>query len=175
MGHSALPLQWKRALIWGVLAVGLVGFGIKYASFFEKQRNSVGARFIYWRAALLTTKSKPLFGTGPGTFAVPFAELKRPQDEMARLCHNDYLEQATDSGIIGFILYTAMIFVIFFKLYRYSMAKNSFNWIDFSLFLGLLGIALHSTVEFHLYIPALAWTFFFLMGWQFRHSINVNV
>ena len=163
--HSAAPLKWRRGLICGFLVLGLVGFAVKYAGFFQKERNSIGARFAYWRVALMVIKSHPFTGTGPGTFQIPYRELKRPDDEPTKLCHDDYLEQASDSGILGALAYSTMIIVTLSLLYRYSAYKNPLNWEFFSVWLGVLAVCLHSLVEFHLYIPALAWTQFFLLGW----------
>jgi O-antigen ligase len=158
-------LKWKRWLIYGVLVLGVAGFVYKYAGFFQKERNSVGARFIYWKAALNVTRHHPWLGTGPGTFQIPFAQLKNPADEMARLCHNDYLEQASDSGVFGFVTYTGMVIVTIMLLYRYSTQNAPFNWLNFAVFIGIIGLCLHSLVEFHLYVPALSWPMFFLFGW----------
>jgi O-antigen ligase len=58
---------------------------------------------------LIVIDHHPMLGTGPGTFQIPYAQIKRPDDEMAKLCHNDYLEQASDSGLLGFVSYTGMI------------------------------------------------------------------
>jgi hypothetical protein len=169
LAHSALPLKWKRGLICGVLVLGVGAFAVKYAGFFKKEHNSVGARFAYWRAALLVIKAHPLIGTGPGTFQVPYRQLKRADDEATKLCHDDYLQQASDSGIPGFVTYTAMIIVILYLLYRYSSDAKTIDWMSFAVWLGVFGLCLHSLVEFHLYIPALAWTEFFLMGWLGSH------
>lgn len=46
------------------------------------------------------------------------------------------------------------------------------DWTLFSVWLGLLGWALQSFVEFGLYIPALAWTAFFLFGWLWAVARN---
>jgi uncharacterized RDD family membrane protein YckC len=35
----------------------------------------------------------------------------------------------------------------------------------FAVWTGVFGLALQSFVEFGLYIPALAWPFFLLLGW----------
>jgi O-antigen ligase len=166
--HSALPRKWKLRLIGAILVVGLLGFAVKYAAFFQKQRNSVGARFIYWRGALQIIAQHPIVGTGPGTFSIPFAQIKPPDAEMARLCHNDYLEQGSDSGVFGLISYATMILTFITLLYRYSTRKHPVDWLPFAVWLGLFSLALHSLVEFHLYIPSLAWPMFFLMGWLLR-------
>ncbi len=120
LAHSAMPLKWKRGLICGLLIFGLAGFALKYAGFFQTEHNSVGARFAYWRAAILVVKAHPWLGTGPGTFQIPYRQLKRLDDESTKLCHNDYLEQGTDSGILGFFLYSGMILASLYVLYRYS-------------------------------------------------------
>ncbi len=99
----------KIALVTGVLLVGLAGFFWKYSAFFQKGATSVSARFDYWRAAAQTAKDKPVFGTGPGTFAIAYQKIKRPESEMSRLVHNDYLEQASDSGVVGFLAYALFI------------------------------------------------------------------
>ena len=102
-------LRLKVALVTGVLLVGLAGFFWKHAAFFQKGATSVSARFDYWRAAAQTAKDNPIFGTGPGTFAIAYQKIKRPESEMARLVHNDYLEQASDSGVPGLLAYTLFI------------------------------------------------------------------
>jgi O-antigen ligase len=104
-----LGKPFKAALLTAVLLAGLAGFFWRYSAFFHKGATSVSARFDYWRAALQTAKEKPIFGTGPGTFAIPYQKIKRPEAEMSRLVHNDYLEQATDSGVPGLLTYVAFI------------------------------------------------------------------
>jgi O-antigen ligase len=99
----------KWAVIALVLVAGLAGFFWRYSGFFHKGATSVGARFDYWRAAVRTTISHPFFGTGPGTFSIAYQRVKRPEAEMSRLVHNDYLEQASDSGLPALLLYGGLI------------------------------------------------------------------
>jgi len=95
--HRFSPSRWPYRLLSPLLR------------FFKTGATSVSARFDYWRAAIQIAKFHPLFGTGPGTFQIPYEKIKRPEAEMARLTHNDYLQQASDSGIPGFLLYTSFI------------------------------------------------------------------
>ena len=99
----------KMVLVTVILIGGLAGFFLKYATFFQKGATSVGARLDYWRSALQVASTHPLVGTGPGTFSIPYQRLKHPESEMARLVHNDYLEQASDSGLPGFLTYLGFI------------------------------------------------------------------
>lgn len=156
----------KVALVGLVLMVGLAGFALKYAGFFQRGAKSVSARFDYWEAATRTTAANPVFGTGPGTFGVAYKAIKRPESEMSRLAHNDYLQQASDSGLVGFVAYVVLIVG---TLVHARSAPGSFGsageGLRFSIWLGLLGWSLQSLLEFGLYIPALAWCCFGWMGW----------
>jgi len=151
----------KIAIISAVLVVGLAGFFARYLGFFQKGATSVSARFDYWRAAVQTTAANPIVGTGPGTFSLAYQKLKRPESEMARLTHNDYLEQASDSGVPGFLTYTISVVGCLFLGFK----RRAFtDWRMFTLWLGLLGWFLQGTMEFGLYLPALAWPAFSLLG-----------
>jgi hypothetical protein len=154
--------QVKVALISAILVLGLAGFFARYLGFFQKGATSVSARFDYWRAAIQTTREHPLFGTGPGTFSIAYQKLKRPESEMSRLAHNDYLQQACDSGVPAFLAYTA--FVVGCMVWSLRHGRVGGDWRVFSLWLGVLGWSLQSTVEFGLYLPALVWPAFTFLG-----------
>jgi O-antigen ligase len=144
------------------LILGLGVFTIRFQHYFATGAHSTAARLDYWRAAAQTTAAHPLFGTGPGTFQRPYAQIKSPDSEMARLAHNDYLEQFSDSGLIGGLTYAAWIFLALAaagkKLWRHGDA------LTFALFAGLLGWFAQGFGEFGLFIPALAWPAFTLLG-----------
>ena len=158
-----LNWKWKLALMAAMLAVGMTGFALRYAGYFQKGATSATARGDYWRAAAQTAMANPVFGTGPGTFAIPYKQIKKPESEMARLVHNDYLQQASDSGVVGALAYAAFIGGAIWLTYRRLAARM--NWLSFAVWLGLLGWSLQGLMEFGLYIPALAWTAFALFGW----------
>jgi O-antigen ligase len=179
----------KMALVTALLLVGLSGFFWKYSGFFQKGAPSVGARLDYWQAAVRTAITHPLFGTGPGTFAIPYRKIKRPESEPSKLAHNDYLEQASDSGLPGFLAYLAFIVgaLAWSAPHTHRTCQGpthsqpaskptappslttpplpTMDWEAFFIWLGLLGWALQGLMEFGLYIPALAWPAFSLMGW----------
>ncbi len=168
MGLVALfQLRWslktKFAIATVVIGIGLSGFAWKYQGYFAKGATSVVARFDYWEAAWKTAVDKPWLGSGPGTFQIVHAQLKRPESEMARLAHNDYLEQASDSGWVGFLAYLAFWVSSLVFLYRKGIAGGT--PLAFAVWLGLMGWAAQEAVEFGLYIPALAWPAFLLLGW----------
>ena len=166
--------QIKIGIIVAVITLGLAGFAIKNLVFFKKGATSVVARFDYWEAAVATTKDKPLFGNGPGTFGKAYELRKRPESEMAQLAHNDYLQQASDSGVMGFAFFTTFII---WGMVRSRQAVNPGTpgaWIRLGVWLGLLGWAVQSFVEFGLYIPAISWLAFALMGWLLAQGNGVD-
>jgi hypothetical protein len=167
-----LRLKFRRsikiALVVGVLVIGLAGFFARYLGYFHKGATSVTARFDYWRAAVQITKEHPVFGTGPGTFLIPYEKIRRPKSEPSRLTHNDYLEQASDSGIAGALLYTG--FVVGGLIWIVRRRGFLVGWGNFAIWLGVAGWALQSLMEFSLYIPALSWSAFVFLGWMIGSS-----
>lgn len=166
-GLWLLRLPWsprlKAVAVALVLVGGLAAFGLRFRSYFAAGATSVGARFDYWRAAVQTTVERPLLGTGPGTFQRPYARLKAPESEMARLTHNDYLEQFSDSGVPGGLLFLGWVTWLFATLSKRVWRPETAP-LDFALFCGLAGWFAQGFAEFALYIPALAWTAFLLGG-----------
>jgi hypothetical protein len=165
-GACLFRLKWPALFKWLalmiVLLVGLGIFAVRFHNYFAAGATSASARLDYWRAAGQTTLAHPLLGTGPGTFQRPYAQLKSPEAEMARLTHNDYLEQFSDSGIAGGIFYIAWIVLSLVIIGR--RVWNGSSPTAFAIFAGLLGWFVQGLGEFGLYIPALAWAAFTLLG-----------
>jgi hypothetical protein len=167
-----LPIsrRFKVLVIGAALVLGLTGFFLKHAGFFRRGAPSVEARFDYWRGAVQATGERPVFGSGPGTFGRTFERLKKPEWEMTRLAHNDYLQQASDSGVPGFLLYTGFVCLALICSYRGTAG----DWLRRSVWLGALAWALQSTIEFNLYIPAMSWLPFTFLGWLLSQSANLS-
>lgn len=163
----AAVLEWplrkpiKAWILGGVILVGLAGFSVAHGAYVSRGAKSAAARIEYWRAAVQAMKQRPLLGSGPGTFGVIYSRLKSPESEMAKLAHNDYLQQGSDAGIPGLLGYSALIAGSLVILYR----KRSVSRQVCAVWIGLLGLALQGMVEFGLFIPALAWPQFLLLGW----------
>jgi O-antigen ligase len=168
-------VRLKVALVGVVLVAGLAGFALKYAGFFQRGAKSVSARLYYWEAAACTTVANPVFGTGPGTFGVAYKAIKRPEAEMSRLAHNDYLQQASDSGLVGFLAYAVLVVgSLIYGRPRQDNSGSAGSYLRFSIWLGLLGWSLQGLLEFGLYIPALAWCSFGWMGWLLGTAIPID-
>ncbi|MBE7502258.1 MAG: O-antigen ligase family protein [Verrucomicrobiales bacterium] len=169
---SRLPLarKLKLALAGLALVAGLTGFALRFSGYFEQGATSLGARMDYWRAAWITACARPLLGSGPGTFAASYRAIKPPEAEMALLAHNDYLQQASDSGFLGALLYLAFVGGSLVLLGRRATSDPQ----SFAIWLGLLGWALQSAVEFGLYVPAVGWAAFWLLGLLWGQSARLG-
>ena len=166
--HWPLSNKLKLGLAGAAMVLGLAGFAVKYADYFDRGATSVGARFGYWRAAAQTAMEEPLLGTGPGTFQLAYKRHRAPDAEPTRLTHNDYLQQASDSGWPGFALYAAFVGWTAWVLARRRMDDP----VRMAARLGLLAWVLQGFVEFGLYIPALAWPAWLMLGWLLAEPPN---
>lgn len=162
MTRLTIPKKIKWSAGGVILAAGLIGFFVLFADYFKGGARSLGARADYWKAAGAMFKDEPLTGVGPGAFMVPYGSLKAEDSEMARLAHNDYVQQASDSGLVGFVAFASFILGSMIQLYRKSRRVGT--WEFFLIWLGLAGWSLQIAMEFSLYIPGLAWPAFMLFG-----------
>ena len=164
---AKVPRALKVGLVFVLLMGGGGLFSWKYQDYFQKGATSVGARFEYWRAAWETSLDHPVLGTGPGTFMRAFSKTKTDGAEMTRLTHNDYLQQASDAGWPSAIIYAVWMFG---SLYWLRPKKLGDQPIREVIWLGLVALALQNFIEFGLYIPAIAWPYFLLLGWLWGTS-----
>lgn len=95
---------------------------------------SIGRRASYLLVARDAFMEKPLFGHGPGTFYEKYSQSsysrgfiwKRrfDRDETRRAAHNAYIEVLVGTGLLGFIMYTILLGIVF---RNFNMAKAIFN------------------------------------------------
>ncbi len=142
-----------------LVSAALGGFWIRYGDYFAKGATSLSARGDYWKVAASNALARPILGSGPGTFMPVYRTGKPTAAEMTRLVHNDYLQQATDSGLIGGLLFLSLVGGVLVVGYHRDLSPTGFG-----VWLGVVGLAAQSWVEFGLYIPALAWPWFIAMG-----------
>ena len=159
---------FRLAILIGLTGLGIGAFFGKHRDYFEKGASSLAARLDYWRAAGRMIQERPFNGFGPGTYQRQYARLKPPEAEMAKLTHNDYLQQGADSGLPALIAYTGFIFGSVLWLYRRSRRSA----VHFAVWLGGSAFAVQSLTEFGLYIPGLAWSFFLFLGWLWGTQPN---
>ena len=123
-------------------------------------------RSDFWRATWHMAKAHPLAGAGLGGY---WAEIPLFHDasglQTPQQAHNDYLELLATGGLIG-----AAIFVWFVVLLIRASRSVVRNYSEFQLaaasgaILGIVGIGVHSLVEFGLHITINAVVFMILLS-----------
>jgi hypothetical protein len=121
--------------------------------------------------ALEMARDYPLFGTGAGTFATAFMRYRGPDIlDFYDHAHNDYTQFLVETGALGAALVASlplMALVLALSRRRDPLARG----FAFAVVMGVSSIAIHSTVDFNLQIPANALAFMVLLayGWIALH------
>jgi len=112
----------------------------------------------------------PWFGTGGGTFYNAYPQY-RGADILPYYdhVHNDYMQLATETGLPGFALLGAIVLLSFFAAVLAQSRRRDplARGVAFGVVMGITALAIHSTVDFNLQIPANAFIFTVLLalGW----------
>jgi hypothetical protein len=157
-----VPKRLKTCVVACLIVSGGIGFIAKYHGFFRRGATSVVARFEYWKAAANNALAHPGLGSGPGSFAKVYERVRPPEAEMARLAHNDYLQQFSDTGFVGGVLFLGLAGWV---IWRARGKWVSQSWLVFGVAVGLAAFAMQSVLEFGFYVPATSWCWFAMAGW----------
>lgn len=108
-----------------------------------------------------------LTGSGLGSFYSVFPHY-RQQDVSGyyNYAHNDYLQFASETGIIGLALLGAAVIASLLAalLAQYQRRNPLMRGISFAAIMGIIAILIHSTVDFNLQIPSNAVLFMVLLA-----------
>lgn len=132
---------------------------------------SFEARTEAARASLPIVADYPLFGTGGGSYYNVFLNYRTPDYGYAYVdhTHNDYVEIATDYGLLGLGLMGSLVALTLVTVLRVlAKRRSSVPWgMAFGVAMAIVGLLIHSTVDFNLQIPANALTIVVVlaMGW----------
>jgi O-antigen ligase len=131
---------------------------------------SVVTRTEYWRGAWQMFLDHPLRGVGLGAFPTAYPAYGRSSVRNERLeqAHNDYLQLLTDAGLIGAIIGLWFLFELGRILRRQFHKVHQARSPDRALMVGgavaMLGIAVHSFLDFNLQIAANALLFLLVVA-----------
>lgn len=116
------------------ITVAVAGLGLVIvlalipSSYWERQKStlegtsadkSIARRSVYQTVALDAFKESPIWGHGPGTFSLVYAaskyaptlqlDVEKEAGTLERDAHNTYLEVVVGTGLVGLLLYLAII------------------------------------------------------------------
>lgn len=125
-------------------------------------------RLWIWQSGWAMWREQPWFGVGPGHFDHRFPEYRvRLAHHRPGRAHNDYLNVLADWGVMGAAILTLTLAILAWHglkgwhLTRREGARTGSNQSDRASFLlgatgGLFFAAIHSVVEFNLYVAGTA-------------------
>jgi len=108
-----------------------------------------------------------LTGSGLGSFYVVFPQYRAADIPVYhQQTHNDYLQFATETGVIGLVLLGLITLSSLFAalLAQYRRRDPLMRGMSFAAIMGITAILIHSSVGFNLQIPANAATFVILLA-----------
>jgi O-antigen ligase len=177
---SVLTLLKVRRRSWGLVIAGLVtlaaafclwiGMGSilhRFVNMSQGEYEGTLRRSMMWSDTLQLFRHNPILGTGLGTYE----DALRPfQTHLVNLtvdhAHNDYLEFASETGLVGFFLLFVPIFYLLVRMII-SFLRDRRRYRS-AILLGCIGSTLalltHSLTDFNLQVPANAMIFAAVLG-----------
>ena len=132
---------------------------------------SIQARTEAARTAVALVKDFALVGSGGGSFYNVFLSYRTPEYGYTYVdhTHNDFVEIASDYGLLGLGILGSLVALSLGTVLRVMAKRRSvLPWgVAFGVAMAIVGLLLHSTVDFNLQIPANALTIVVIlaMGW----------
>lgn len=155
-GGAALTIGAVLAVLW----FAVPGVRARLQAF--RAESGERTRPEMWRGAWRIFADHPLFGSGAGSYNTVFEKYRSAhyRDEPGT-AHNEYLHTLSDYGAAGFVLFFGACAIVAWRSRRGPAVGGADDWLDGpaltgGLTAGLAALALHSLVEFHFKIPALA-------------------
>ena len=119
----------------------------------------------------------PVAGVGLGAFDAAFLKYQTGVVDLAfEFAHNDYLENAAELGVPGFLLAGAFVLTLFVRSLRAGIgdADRGTQYMAWGCTGAMTAIGLHSFTDFNLYIPSnalvLAWIMGMVAGFPSHHA-----
>ena len=128
---------------------------------------SLAMRIHAWRGVLKMIEANPVTGTGLGTFASAYPLFKiYGETSIWDQAHNDYLQVAAESGLIGLALFSRGLLSLWRRGIRPRLSEG---WrlqspVALGAVVGLVVLLFHSLVDFNLQIPSNGLLFVLLAG-----------
>lgn len=118
--------------------------------------------------ALSMVVARPLAGFGGGSFHVAFPPFKGSEHRLGFYdhAHNDYVEVAADTGLLGLLLLMLLVAATAWRA-LWLLGRDTdplARGVAAGVLMAIVGLGLHSLVDFNLQIPATALTFTVLLA-----------
>jgi O-antigen ligase/tetratricopeptide (TPR) repeat protein len=135
---------------------------------------SANIRLTFWKTALGFIKGNPVSGIGLGNWRIESIPFEAYKDRVVSLnTHNDFLEIATETGILNGLIYLSIFIVLLvINVKRTLRIKSKENLIVILPLLLLIVYGTDALFNFPLYRPTMQLCFCFLMAFTFVGNIK---
>jgi len=128
-------------------------------------------REMIWKSTLGMIRDHPLLGIGPGNYWLEYPHYRSPGDFWGEHhAHNDFLQMTAEAGLGSSLLLVwllAAAWQVWRRNYRQEMTRFQ-RRVSMGILLGMFGFLLQDQVDFHFYIPGLAYYFLALAAFLVR-------
>jgi O-antigen ligase len=125
-------------------------------------------RFPIYETSFNMIGDHPIIGVGVNTYCLNYQKYKlhNTSDDTADTmwyAHNSYLHMASETGLIGFTIFLAILFTLFLRWRRfYALSNDGFlKAVSLGIILGIFAFLIHGLTESNLYYPKIAVMFWF--------------
>ena len=177
-----ISIKWLIGVFFMIIVLYSLWIGLDpVIEKFSATTEELPKRTSIWKDSVKLISDFPLFGTGLGNFSLAYT-LYKDEAYWVRLynhAHNDYLELAAETGLIGLILVLWAIIAFYKKatenLADYSPQKDPLRYYLFlGCLSGMFGMLIHAVTEFNFQIPSNAYYFTFLFGLSSSLLLRLN-
>jgi len=159
------------ALIWAAW----IGLDAVISRFLTSSEDFQG-RWVFWLNTFQIFRDFPIFGSGLGTFAWVFP-MYRSFHLIGTATHaeNDYLQLASEVGLIGVGLLLILLVFFFYKAVsgiRLLSHREPERYIGIGGLMGILALMFHSIVERNIQVPSNAFLYTILWAIVLRISLT---
>ena len=172
---------WRRWLPAGLIAlVAALGFVFlptdsliaRFADLAMTEDISADTRAQIWSDSVGIVKAFPLVGVGLGGYESALYRFKTVAPMYTvDYAHNDYLQVLVEMGVAGFALGLVLLLMVLWSAFRgaFYARDNDHRLLQIGVLGGLTAIALHSFVDFNMYVPANALVVAWISGIASAH------
>jgi O-antigen ligase len=139
-----------------------------------------GNRFTLWENTIELIKQKPLTGFGLGSYkieVIPFESKQRDYWAISGHSHNDFLEIASETGIINALIYLGIFILCFSTSLKHIFDKEhdeEQKWIAFIVLLSIIAFGIDSMLNFPIDRPITQIHFVLIFFWLFTITNQNN-
>ncbi len=154
-------------LILGLAILWAASIGLDFViSRFLSSSEDFKGRWVFWANTFQIFKDFPIFGSGLGTFTWVFP-LYRSSHLVGIATHaeNDFLQLASEVGLVGIGLILILILFFFYKAVsgiRLLSHSDPARYIGIGGLVGILALMFHSIVERNIQVPSNAFLYVIL-------------